>query len=333
MSEEPFDPATVYRWSLAPEDRARLPYYDKLVDALAGSEVACDLLVETRPEQRNPMLVLAALRLGALRGDEFASRVVARLEARPQLVRGELHRATQTNEPGRSAVTAAVLRELVARGVTDIHPIDVGTSMGLNLYPDRYRVNVDDPSDPTVLTMDDLNGNVRDGPLPSIHQRIGIDLNPLDPNEPEDVLWLEACLWPEEPHRLARFKAILERAKHWPEATRLEGRATALIDEVVASCPPAATPVIFHSWVAAYFPVEEQVRWRQQAMRHVANGAVWVYLEYPPLVAGLRPPKGRSERAREGGSQIVVAEPGAEPRAWGWAHPHGRWIALAPDDD
>ena len=31
---------------------------------------------------------------------------------------------------------ASVLGELNERGITDVHLIDVGTSMGLNLYPD-----------------------------------------------------------------------------------------------------------------------------------------------------------------------------------------------------
>jgi hypothetical protein len=349
VSEEPFDAAAAYRWSLSAEDRARLPYYDGLVNALSKAEIGRTLLEEARPEQRNPMLVLAALHYGALCADpvlaplydaidelapeEFASRVVSRLEERPDLVRRQLHRVTQTNEPGRSAVLAAVLGELKARGVDDIHLIDIGTSMGLNLYPDHYRVNVQDPSDPSVLVMHDLNGNVRSGALPIVHQRIGIDLNPLDPEQPDDVRWLEACLWPEEPHRNARFRSILEQMKQWPPATRLKGPAVELIDEAVSSCSSNATPVIFHSWVAAYFTLAEQREFRGRVMRHAAAGAIWIYFEHPSSVPGLDPPPSVTAPPRKGGSQIVVSEAGAEPASWGWAHPHGRWIALtAPPD-
>lgn len=346
MSGRPFDAAKYYRRSLSPDDRARLPYYDRLIDELANSKVARDLLEEARPEQRNPMLVLAALHYGALRGDEvlgpiydgigalapeeFAAGIVARLEEHPELVRDQLHRATQTNEPGRSAVMAAVLRELGARGVHDVHLIDVGTSMGLNLYPDQYRVNVDDPDDASALTMLDIYRTVRSGPLPTVHQRIGIDLNPLDPGEPDDVLWLEACLWPEEPERTARFESILANMRSWPAATRLKGPAIDLIDEAVSLCASSATPVIFHSWVAGYFPLAEQRVWRERAMSHVADGALWIYFEDPFTVSGLRPPPSDVDSPRLGGTQIVVCEARSQPAPWGWAHPHGRWIALSP---
>jgi hypothetical protein len=349
VNEEPFDAAAAYRWSLSAEDRARLPYYDALVNALSEAEIGRTLLEEARPEQRNPMLVLAALHYGALCGDpvlaplydaigalapgEFASRIASRLEERPDLVRRQLHRATQTNEPGRSAVLAAVLRVLKARDVDDIHLIDVGTSMGLNLYPDLYRVNVHDPSDPSVLVIHDLNGTVRSGNLPTVHQRIGIDLNPLDPDQPDDVRWLEACLWPEEPHRNARFHSILEQMRQWPRAIRLKGPAVQLIDEAVSSCSPNATPVIFHSWVAAYFTPAEQREFRARVMRHVEAGAIWIYFEHPKSVPGLDPPPSATDSPRKGGSQIVVSEAGAEPASWGWAHAHGRWIALTPPPD
>ena len=131
MNERPFDAACAYLCSLSPEDRERHPRYAALIDTLAQSELARQLLGEARAEQRNPMLVLAALHYAARGGDEvlaplyesidsiepddFARGVLARLETTPSLVRAQLHRMTQTNEPGRSAVLVGVLRELRAR--------------------------------------------------------------------------------------------------------------------------------------------------------------------------------------------------------------------------
>lgn len=340
-----FDPQFYYQRSLAPEDRERLPAYAALVDALGASEIGRALLREVRPEQRNPMLILAALHFQALRGDpvlaplyakiadleprDFARDVVARLEECPALVRDELHRATQTNEIGRSAVLVALLAELCARGVTDIHLIDVGTSMGLNLYPDFYFVN--EPGHGALsLTMEELSPHVTTHPLPRIHERIGIDLNPLSPNSPEDVAWLRACLWPEEPQRAERFDAVLEAMKQWPIATRLAGSAVSRIDDALELCPPEAVPVIFHSWAAGYFSPDEQVRWREKVLAHVEVRAIWCYLEHPSSVPGLAPPAPDAESPRKGGTQIVVALTGGEPAHWGWSHPHGRWIALSP---
>jgi hypothetical protein len=345
VSDDIFDPARYYRLSISPEDRERLPYYSALVDTLADSSLACQLLAEARPEQRNPMLVLAALHYHALRADHdlaplytdmaaltpdaFAHAVTAVLERRPSLVRGELHRSTQTNEPGRSAVLATILGELSGRGVSDVHLIDVGTSMGLNLYPDYYRVNEDD-TEGVVLTMEYLGEHQTSSPLPRIHQRIGIDLNPLDPENADDVLWLKACLWPEQPERIARFDEVLDEMVLWPKATRLRGSAVDLIDEALELCGPEAMPVIFHSWAAAYFSPEDQVHWRERIMSHVRTRALWVYFENPWCVKSLEPPAATAASPRAGASQIVVCELGDDPAHWGWAHSHGRWISFSP---
>lgn len=346
MHESPFDAPSAYRRSMSREDRDRLPRYAALINALAESEVACQLLGEAPPEQRNPMLVLAALHYAARAGDEvlaplyatiatiepsiFATNVLERLEMMPSLVRDQLHHMTQTNEPGRSAVLISVLRELRARGVRDVHLIDVGTSMGLNLYPDFYRINVPGTDDPAALRTDYLTLQGSEGQPAAIHQRIGIDPNPLTPDSTDDVRWLEACLWPEEPARIERLHALVEEMRTWPPATRLAGTALERIDEALALCAPGPTPVIFHSWVAAYFSFDEQARWRERVLDHVAEGATWVFLEHPDYVRGMTPPSDHFNSPRPGGSQVVVAEPFCEPTSWGWAHPHGRWIALAP---
>jgi len=339
-----FDAAAYYLLSLSPEDRDRLPYYSALVDALAESPVARQLLGEARPEQRNPMLVLAALHYHALTGDqelgplyadltkespsEFASLVVGALERRPDLVRDQLHRSTQTNEPGRSAILATILAELNARAITDVHLIDVGTSMGLNLYPDFYRINDDGPSGVSLAT-EFLDSSEVTSPMARIHQRVGIDLYPLDPANPEDVLWLRACLWPEQPERAARLDDVLKEMVRWPRATRLRGSALERIDEALDLCTPDAVPLIFHSWVAAYFSSEDQASWREKIMNHVRSRAMWIYLEHPWAVKGLEPPAA-ADAPRAGAAQIVVCEVGAEPAHWGWAHPHGRWVSLSP---
>lgn len=346
MSERPFDAASAYRQSFSPEDRARHPRYSALINALGDSATARQLLGEAPPEQRNPMLVLAALHYAALEGDpvlaplyarisltspdDFATTVRARLEAAPQLVRRQLGRMTQTNEPGRSAVLVGVLRELRARGVQDVHLIDVGTSLGLNLYPEFYRINDPGAKDPAALDVEYLSTPGSEGALSSIHQRIGIDPNPLSPDVPDDVRWLEACLWPEAPERIARLHELVARIRTWPRATRLAGSALERIDDALDACAPGPTPVIFHSWVAAYFSFDEQARWREQVLGHVARGAIWVFLEHPEYVRGLTPPLDAVTSPRRGGSQVVVARSSEGVSSWGWAHPHGRWIALRP---
>ena len=345
MSSEVLGAAVLYRHALSPEDRERLPRYRHLLDALALSPVATQLLDAAPPEQRNPMLILAALHYNALNGEatlaplyeaigevdpeDFAQGVVGALERDPTLVSGHLHRRTQTNEPGRSAILGQVLRALALRGTSDVHLIDVGTSMGLNLYPDFYRTNSGDEGDLLNFEIHELAEPLLESPLPAIHERIGIDLNPLDPQRSDDVQWLKACLWPEEPLRRRRLETMLAVMASWPPAQRLCGSALDVIDEVIDSCPSDATPVVFHSWVAAYFSHAEQVAWREGMLRQTMSRAIWVYFEYPPAVKGLTPPSATDRSPRKGGSQVVVTEIGREQASWGWTHPHGRWIALS----
>ena len=344
MSERPFDAESAYRRSISREDRVTHPRYAALIDTLATSETARQLLGEAPAEQRNPMLVLAALHYAALEGDsvlaplyanimdtppdDFAREVRNRLERAPQLVRDQLSRSTQTNEPGRSAVLVGVLRALQARGVDDVHLIDIGTSMGFNLYPEYYPIN-ENEDDPLAINVEYLNPLGSEGAMANIHQRIGIDPNPLDPSDFNDVRWLEACLWPEAPERIARLHALVTRIPTWPSATRLAGTALECIDTALDSCSSDATPVVFHSWVAAYFSPEDQARWRACMLERVERGAIWVYLEHPDYVRALAPPPDALASPRSGGSQVVVALAGEGASSWGWAHAHGRWMALS----
>jgi hypothetical protein len=69
VSNEVLAAADFYRLAMSPEDRERLPRYRHLLDALALSRVTNQLLDAAPPEQRSPMLVLAALRFNALVGE------------------------------------------------------------------------------------------------------------------------------------------------------------------------------------------------------------------------------------------------------------------------
>jgi hypothetical protein len=334
--------AELYPKGLTDEDAARLPYYASLLAALSRSALACDLLESVPLERRNPILVPDVMHLLALRGvapydelyatregrgpEAFAQGLVAALEADPDGVAAELGRTVQTNEVGRSAAIARVLAGLRSRGHERVHLVDVGTSMGLNLYPDLLH-HGGPASDPLALSPEEL-GTQDPAPLPDIVERVGIDRSPLDPRRPEDVEWLRACLWPEEADRVARLDSMLEATAGWPPTRRVAADALEGTAAVLEALPAGATPVVIHTWVAAYFPPELQRAWRAAMLERVARGAVWAYLEFPPTVPGLEPPEG-APSPRPSAAQVVVAD-GGEPEPWGWSHHHGRWVALTP---
>jgi len=263
----------------------------------------------------------------------WARRVVDVLEAEPEIIRSEYHRSTQTNEPNRSAALVVILGELLKLGLRDIHFIDVGCSMGFNLYPDFAELAINSkPLHPGQLVTTSKNGQALTTVVPTIHQRIGIDANPLDPQSDDDVRWLNACIWLEDQERIDRFTYLLERMKHLPNSQRIQGNAVDLIDRVVDGLDDSAVPVIFHSWVVAYFSEDEQRRWRREMDRLVAEGAVWISFESTFAVQHLELPEPTTSDPHQFSVQLVVTLPGQKPRHVGWAHPHARWIELTLAD-
>ena len=336
-----------YHYCLSEEDRARLPFYDALVSDLEADTTSLALLAGVPVEHRNPMLVLAALQLASLRGHEVltplyesvrrgdvvdsaaaARRVLDVLRDDPQLVRRELHRYTQTNEPGRSAVLQAVIARLAQRHPGPVNLVDVGTSAGINLYLDQFRVTPVDDGDPLALVCHDLGGVDRSLALPRVVSRVGIDIAPLDLANDDDRRWLESCLWPEERRRQRRLEAIAEVWPTWPRFDVLVGTAVARLDDALALGPSVNLSVVINTWAAFYFTKEEQSSYYEMMSAACATRNVaWISVESPYGIEWPTP-SSVSVPPKKGGTHIVVTEPGGVPTSWGWCHHHGHWLWL-----
>jgi hypothetical protein len=332
-----------YRFALAPEDYERLPFYSALLKELEHDTLALELLASIRVEQRNPMLVLAALQLAALRGhpilgpiydkarhgvlgdpESAAIRVVNVLCEAPELVRDELWRSTQTNEPGRSAVIQAVVADL-ASGATSVNVIEVGTSAGINLYFDKFRVREHDDGNPLTLVCEDVTPVDRSRPMPEVLARVGIDPNPLLLASEQDRLWLKACLWPEQRRRHDRFDAIVAATPNWPTLTVLRGRAMERLNDAFALVDANTLTIIMNTWTAFYFTDEERAEYFSEVTRRCANDNVaWLSIE-STMVKWADVDVDEQARHRAA-SQIVVTHSGESAIRWGWCHAHGRWL-------
>lgn len=229
---------------------------------VASDETILGLLQElSKPKQQPNLLFACARLLGCPVGGypEFRDWVVENWEA----VSGQMRvRATQTNEPRRCALLIPPL------GLIDgpIAMIEVGASAGLCLYPDRYSYSYDgrrlDPADgpSTVLLECATTGNppIPDR-MPEIAWRAGIDLNPLELTDADDVTWLETLVWPEQAARRERIHAAAEivRAER-PRIVRGDG-----IDDLpalVAEAPADLTLVIVDSASIVYMMPEPRAR-------------------------------------------------------------------------
>lgn len=239
--------------------------------------------------KRQPLLMLAAARfLGAQVGPYADFR--AFLETHwADVSRTVLSRATQTNETGRCATLLPSLAQIAAASGRDLALIEVGASAGLNLYPDRYGYEYATSTGTTRLAPVGgapggypVLGCTVTGPaplpdsLPEVVWRAGIDLNPLDVRNPDDVAWLEALIWPEQEFRRERLRRALEVARADPPLL-VAGDLNDRLLAVAAQAPPDATLVVFHSAVLAYLDAAARARFRGTMAQLAADrGCHWL---------------------------------------------------------
>ena len=309
---------TAERYALfAQEARDSSPLYVTLATGVSRDDEILELLQRVPPRKRQPNLLFASvLYLGGVQADYRAFRSFV-LEHQDELLELLTTRSTQTNEVGRCATLLPVLARLPG----PLALLEVGASAGLCLLPDRYSYQYDggeligDPSSPVRLACR-TTGPVpvpRDGP--EIAWRRGIDLHPIDVCDEEATRWLESCVWPDQPERLARLRAAIQVARRDPPEIIADDLVERIVD-VAETAPPDATLVVFHSAVLAYLPRE-----RRKEFAELVHGRPWVWIsnEAPGVIESLQ---GEYEERDVmyfllgvGGSELVAV-----------TDPHGRWM-------
>jgi hypothetical protein len=175
--------------------------------------------------------------------------------------------------------------------------------------------------------------------MPLIVERVGVDPAPIDVADDLEVRWLQACLWPHDGVRRARFDLAVQlaRQRRWPVHAAAD--CTAAAQRWAAGLASDLLPVIFNSWVLTYLPAHALARHVESIEALVQQrGAVWVSAEGPSLRIGAvdAPPLPADATAEQrAGSLWTVATAGAvSPRyeVFARSHPHGKWLQwLLPD--
>ena len=232
--------------------------------------------------KRQPLLLFAAARfLGAGIGPYRAFRDF--LDANwAAVTRTVLLRATQTNEAGRCATLLPSLALIADQERRPLALIEVGASAGLALFPDKYSYEFDDgtavrrlspvpaPDAGPVLRCATAGPVPVPRQLPPVMWRAGIDLNPLDVRDPEDVAWLEALVWPEQEFRRERLQQAVAIARAEPPLL-VAGDLNDQLHNLVEQAPADAAVVVFHSAVMGYLARGERERFRQ-TIRELSAG-------------------------------------------------------------
>jgi hypothetical protein len=166
--------------------------------------------------------------------------------------------------------------------------VEVGASAGLCLYPDRYSYEFGGrpvgPRRPVHLRCATSGPVPVPVDLPEVIARIGIDLNPLDVTDPDDLAWLRALVWPGAvgAERLERLDAAAAVAAEDPP-TLLAGDLVERLPDALALVPEGATPVVLHTAVLPYLPETHRAAFIQQVRELPGR---WIAQEGAGMVPG-----------------------------------------------
>jgi hypothetical protein len=211
-----------------------------------------------------------------------------------------------------------VLLPAFARLPQPLALIEVGASAGLCLLADRYgydyggqRLGAPEP----VFACRLGDGLEAPAVMPRVAWRAGLDLDPVDVRDDEQVAWLEALVWPDQPHRLARLRAAVAVARQAPPRV-VAGDLQRDLAALAAQAPRDATLVVFHTAVLAYV-ADPAAR---EAFVDVVRGcgAVWVSNEAPSVFPEIAARAGSPPRP---GCFLLAVD--GNPLAW--TDPHGAW--------
>jgi hypothetical protein len=310
------DMARAFREWARQEARGRSAAYEALAEAAAEDPAVMGFAASLPPGKRQPNLLFAAARylLGGT-PPTLADLGVLASRSRQRLAEVILTRRTQTNEPARCAVMLPALAQLPE----PLALIEAGASAGLTLLFDRYsydyaghRLTGSDPGAPT-LRCEPLGPVPLPARIPAITWRAGLDLNPLDVSDGDDVRWLSCLLWPGEGDREQRLAAALASARRDPPAVH-RGDLLTDLPALAAQAPADTTLVIFHSSVLWYVDPGQRDRFASTVR---GLGAVWLSNEEAGVLPGTAAPAAGELRcvlARDGHPLALTDSHGARLR-------------------
>jgi hypothetical protein len=330
------------------------PLYARVAVALSESEEALRAIESAPARKRHPTVILAALHdlalagrapalaaaYAAADGDAAAPAAIDTLLGMTDAVVAiAARRETRINETGRCAVLYPAVAEAARRAGADaVGLIDVGGAAGLNLIVDRVGItysngqSLGDASSPVQLSSSIVGERpVPTRVIPAVVARVGVDLDPVDVTDADDVRWLRACVRPDQPEQSARLEAALALAATAPPLL-LRGVAVEVMPDAFARVPADVLPVVITTWALSRLPLESRLRFLHRLDEAAADRAVaWVSAEGVGVAPAI-PTLG--DRRAFGHSTIglaVLDRSALRAEAIGRCWSQGRWLAWLAD--
>ena len=325
------------------------PLYQSLSRTVAASDQLLGLASQGRPGQYPTFLFFGAVHRLLLRGVDHplagyypsvaGERARPAGEAGPALEQfGEMY-ASELAETIRTRLvqTSVVQRALglriglsavaaLAPGDGPVHVLEVGASAGLNLRFDRYGYRLNgrqygDPASPVQLAAEvygaaplpDLDR------LPEIGSVQGVDLNPVDPADPDAREWLEALVWPENSGQRELLGRALALVAADPPPIRA-GDAIDVLPDLAARLPAGEPRLIYHAATRMHVPRERRPAFDAAIRSAAGTGPLWEV-----SVEGTPEPDPRPRPARHGAA-LLLRDPAGTTRTMAVVDGHLRWI-------
>ena len=224
-----------------------------------------------------------------------------------------LDRPPQTNEVHRAAVILPALALLHDAFGLPVELLELGTSGGLNLRADMFRLDLPTaslgPTGAAVVLSPEWFGPMPPRELPIIIRRAGVDLSPLDPNKPDDRLRLLSYLWADQPQRLALTRAAIDLARSNP-AEVTTGDAGEWLEKQLSVPAEDRLRVVLHTVAWQYFPSKTRAQ-AEAAMRSATGPIARIAMEYD---------------GGKGAGVTLTTWPDGAQREIARADFHGRWV-------
>ncbi|PIE06398.1 MAG: hypothetical protein CSA74_12715 [Rhodobacterales bacterium] len=224
----------------------------------------------------------------------------------------------QTNEVRRAAVLIAAGHWLAQRVDLPFVLSELGAAGGLNMMWDRFRLDLPDgtlgPADSPVRLAPDWRGPCPPAALVRIADRRGVDLNPLNTQDPEDALRLLSYIWADQHDRIARTRAAIALA----QATVDRGDAAAWLEARLATPRPGALHLVYHTIAWQYFPEDTKARCRAALTQAGTRATTEAPLAHLSMEA--------DEQHGKGAVIELTLWPGGARMTLGRVDFHGRWV-------
>ena len=313
------DTKVQYRLFAEQQTRGSSLVYERLCLAVLEDSTVLQLLSGLPSNNRQPNLLFGALRWYKVPvEDPHAS--LAWIKTRwPEVLEILNTQRTQTNEVNRCATLLPALASLPQ----PLALIEVGASAGLCLLYDQWRYHyigaefdrwVGSPDSPVTLTCNVSGPVPLPSKIPNIVWRAGLDLNPLNTNDPEHRRWLECLVWPEHEDRAATLSVALGVRAN--QTLRIErGDLVRDLPNLLDQAPKDATVVVMHSATLTYVSLSERSAFLGIVAAH---GAHRIGAEGPEVLPHL------ANQLPDFESIVPRHVVSIDDKVVAFAHPHGR---------